>query len=526
MVNSTSSSDQTESDADHERLQKALYQSEEWQRLVLESVKDYAIFTIDLNRRISSWNAGAEAMFGYTEHEIIGQPGDILFVAEDQARGAPQGEVQKAVQQGRAENERWHRRKDGSRFYGSGVTTPLREQEGTISGLVKVLRDLTAQKQAEEALQAADRQKDEFLAMLSHELRNPLAILHNTLLLLELTKGQDPSLSLPKRLGMMSREVAHLERIVEDLLDVSRISRGVILLQWERIELGSLVSDAVEGVQALYDTQRRQLTVSLPDKPVYVRGDSTRLHQVLLNLLTNGIKYTREGGHVSVTVEKVEGLAPEALLRVRDDGIGLTTDQLTRIFELFVQVNTSLDRPQGGLGLGLTVVKRLVELHGGRVEAQSAGLGQGSAFIVHLPALVDESQSQAGTAQASRPSTDPLRVLVVDDNRNLADTTAMIIRRLGYEAHTRYGSEEAILAAEHLHPDALLLDIGMPGMDGYATCQQIRQQPWGKGLFIIALTGYGQEEDKRRSEEAGFNAHLVKPLDYKALTSLLALLRE
>lgn len=526
MINSTSPSDQTESDADHERLQKALHQSEERQRLILESVKDYAIFTVDLDRRITSWNTAAQTLFGYTEHEILGQPGDILFVAEDQAMGAPQGEVQKAVQQGRAENERWHRRKNGSRFYGSGVTTPLREQDGTISGLVKVLRDLTAQKQAEEALQLADRRKDEFLAMLSHELRNPLAILHNTLLLLELTQGQDPSLSLPKGLGMMSREVAHLERMVDDLLDVSRISRGVITLQWERIEVGALVSNAVEGVQALYDTQHRQLVVSLPDEPVYVRGDSTRLHQVLVNLLTNGLKYTQEGGHVRVKVENVAGLTPEVLLRVRDDGIGLTADQLTSIFELFVQVNTSLDRPQGGLGLGLTVVKQLVELHGGHVEAQSAGLGQGSEFIVHLPALVDESQSQAGSTQASRPPTDPLRVLVVDDNRDLADTTAMIIRRLGYEPHTRYGSAEAILAAEHLQPDALILDIGMPGMDGYETCQQIRRQPWGKGLFIIALTGYGQEEDKRRSEEAGFNAHLVKPVDFKALTNLLAMLRE
>lgn len=521
-----SSFNQSNADSDNERLQKALRQSENRLRLILESAKDYAIFTTDLERRISSWNAGGQALFGYAESEIIGQLSDVLFVPEDRAMGAPQGETQRAVQQGRAENERWHSRKDGSRFYGSGVVTPLREEDGAISGLVKVMRDLTAQKQAEDALKLADRRKDEFLAMLSHELRNPLSTLHNTLLLLELTQGQDPSLSLSKALGMMSREVAHLERMVDDLLDVSRISRGSIQLHWERIELSELVSKAIEGIQALYDAQNRQLSVSLPPDPVYVKGDPTRLHQVLVNLLNNGLKYTRKGGHVWVTLEKVAGLAPEAVLRVRDDGVGLAADQLTSIFEVFVQINTSLDRPQGGLGLGLTVVKQLIEQHGGRVEAQSAGLGQGSEFSVHLPALVEEVQPQNEATPESRPATDSFRVLVVDDNRDLADTTAMIIRRFGYETHTRYGGEEAVLAAGQLRPDALLLDIGMPRMDGYETCRQIRQQPWGKTIVIVALTGYGQEEDKRRSQEAGFNAHLVKPVDFKTLISLLASLKK
>jgi len=515
-------SSQAGSDPTNERLQRALHQSEERLRLILESAKDYAIFTTDLDRRISSWNAGAEAMFGYTETEIIGQSGDILFVEEDQAMGAPQGEVQKAIQDGRAENERWHRRMGGSRFYGSGVTTPLREKDGTTIGVVKVMRDLTRQKQAEEALQAADRRKDEFLAMLSHELRNPLATLYNTLLLLELTQGQDPSLSFPRSCEMMSREVAHLQRMVDDLLDVSRINRGVVQLQSKRVELGTLVRKAVEGMQAFYDAQHRQLLVTLPTDPVYVQGDPTRLHQVLVNLLTNGVKYTQEGGHVWVMLEKVAEPTLKALLRVRDDGIGLAEDQLRSIFEVFVQVNTSLDRPQGGLGLGLTVVKRLVEQHGGRVEALSAGLGRGSEFIVHLPALAREGQSQGTPNSEVKPSASSTRVLIVDDNRDLADITAMIIKRLGYETSTRYGGEEAVLAAEQLRPNVLFLDIGMPGMDGYKVCQQIRQQPWGKPMFIIALTGYGQEEDKRRSQQAGFDTHLVKPVDFKALTSLLA----
>ncbi|GAB4023276.1 ATP-binding response regulator [Spirosoma koreense] len=515
--------DRSDVESDHKRLQKALRQSEERQRLILGSAKDYAIFTVDLARRISSWNAGAQAMFGFAENEILGQLGDILFVPEDRATGQPQGEAQKAIQEGRAENERWHQRKDGSRFYGSGVTTPLREEDGVIGGLVKVMRDLTAQKLAEEALQAADRRKDEFLAMLSHELRNPLATLHNTLLLLELTQGQDPSLPLPKALGLMNREVLHLERMVADLLDVSRISRGTVQLQWERIDLRALITRAVEVVQALYHSGNRQLIVALTPGPVYVKGDSTRLHQVLVNLLTNGIKYTPDGGHVWLALEQRPD-KPEAIIRIRDDGIGLAADQRTSIFEVFMQVNNSLDRPQGGLGLGLTVVKQLVEQHGGRVEARSEGLGLGSEFIVQLPSLPVESGS--GATRGSRSAEASFRVLVADDNRDLADTTAMLLRRSGYDVHTRYGGEEAVVAAEQLRPDALLLDIGMPGLDGYVACQQIRQQPWGSAIFIIALTGYGQEEDKRRTRQAGFDAHLVKPVDFQELTSLLASLKK
>ncbi|WP_080057594.1 hybrid sensor histidine kinase/response regulator [Spirosoma aerolatum] len=519
---SDSAFDQLNSDADQVRLQQALRQSEERQRLILESARDYAIFTLDLERRVSSWNVGAEAMFGYAEDEIIGQAGDILFVPEDRDMGVPQAEARTAVQEGRAENERWHMRKNGSRFYGSGVTTPLQEQNGTIIGLVKVMRNLTAQKQAEEALKIADQRKDEFLAMLSHELQNPLAALHNTLLLLELTQGQDTSLSLPKAIRMMNQEIVQLQRMVDDLLDVSRISRGVIPLQWGRVELGTLINQAVEGIQALYESQNRQLLVNLPTEPVYVNGDATWLNQVLVKLLTNGVKYTREGGHVWITLELVAGVAPEALVHIRDDGVGLTSDQLTGIFEVFVQGNTSLDRPQGGLGLGLTVVKQLVEQHGGCVEAQSAGLGQGSEFIVRLPALSDQSSTLKHSTDKSEAVMHSFRLLVVDDNRDLADTTAMLIRRQGYETHTRYGGEEAIQAAEQLRPDVLLLDIGMPGLDGYAVCQQIRQQPWGKAIFIVALTGYGQQQDKQRSQQVGFNEHLVKPVDFKVLMNLLA----
>ncbi|MFD2574368.1 ATP-binding protein [Spirosoma soli] len=492
-------------------------------QMILESAKDYAIFITDIHRRVSSWSAGAEAMFGYTESEIIGQSGDIIFTPEDQAAGAPQGEAQKAIQEGRADNERWHRRKDNTRLYGSGVTTPLREPGGTIIGLVKVMRDLTQQKQAEEALQESDRRKDEFLAMLSHELRNPLATLHNTLLLLELTGGQDESLPLPSAIQLMSREVRHMTQMVDDLLDVSRISRGKITLHMQRIDLGVLVDQAVQTVQYLYESSNRRVTVDLPPSPLYVRGDPTRLHQVLVNLLTNGAKYTREGGRVWVSLQPVD---QEVQLRVRDNGIGIAPDQVGAIFDLFFQVNNSLDRPQGGLGLGLTVVNRLVEQHGGWIEAHSEGLGRGSEFVVHLPAQAELSSAQGSTGAAPQSGAAALRVLVVDDNRDLADVTAMLVKQLGYQVYTRYGGEEALALAETLRPDAILLDIGMPSLDGYETCRRIREQLWGKSIFVIALTGYGQPKDKQQSKEAGFDAHLVKPVDLNALKQLLTALHE
>lgn len=328
---------------------------------------------------------------------------------------------------------------------------------------------------------------------------------------------------------LMTRQVDQLVRMVDDLLDVGRINQGKIELRRERIELVELVAQAVEAVRPLfYDASGRELTLAPPgretnparDRPgaIYLHGDATRLTQAITNLLTNAARYTQPGGHVRVSVERMGG---EAVVRVTDDGVGVEADQLASIFEMFVQVNTSLDRPQGGLGLGLTVAKRLVEGHGGRIAVHSAGLGQGSEFLIQLPALTATPESPPVPGAGTKRATTGRRVLVIDDNQDAAVTLAMLLKLTGHEVHTRYGGWEGIEAAGSLHPQVVLLDIGMPLLNGYDACRLIREQPWGQSMVLIALTGYGQEEDKRRSREAGFDAHLVKPVSLADLTQFL-----
>lgn len=365
-----------------EHAQRSLREIEFRQRAILESAKDYAILTLDTDRRVTSWNTGAEMMMGYTEAEIVGQLGDVFFVPEDRAKAGPQHEVETALRTGRAANERWHLRKDGSRFYGSGMTTALLNDAGAVMGVLKVMRNLTAQKQAEEALLEADRRKDEFLALLAHELRNPMATLSNMLTLLELSGGQHEVMPLDVALPMMQREMVQLVRLVDDLLDVSRINQGKILLKLERIDLTQLVEEALQAIRPLIDDAPRKFTSTLPDKPIYLQGDGTRLTQVIRNLLTNATKFSHDGGHIRINLTQ-EG--NHAVLRVQDDGIGIPADQLDYIFGLFAQVDASYTRTQGGLGLGLTLVKEFVEKHHGQIEARSAGLGKGSEFIIHLP---------------------------------------------------------------------------------------------------------------------------------------------
>ncbi|WP_018619732.1 ATP-binding protein [Spirosoma luteum] len=373
--------------------------------------------------------------------------------------------------------------------------------------------------QAQQALHQADRRKDEFMAMLGHELRNPLAVLTNTLMYLEMTKGKDQSLSYPIGISRMTRQVQHLGRMVDDLLDVSRIRQGKIKLQRQRIDLAQLVAQTLEAARPLFKEHNRSLEESLPLEPVFVSGDATRLAQVVMNLLTNGVKYTHEGGHVWVSLKPAGN---QVILRVEDDGMGIPTDELRAIFEPFVQGNTSLDRPQGGLGLGLAVVKQLVEAHEGRIEVHSAGLEQGSQFVVALPLLTEKSVLPQPETNQTKTANEAMRVLLVDDNQELVELTAKIMQMLGYQVHSCYSGQEGIAAAETWQPDVLLLDIGLPYLDGYAVCRHIRQQSWGHSLPIIALTGYGQEADKQRSRAAGFDGHLLKPIDYTSLPAFMA----
>ncbi len=458
-------------------------------------------------------------LWGRTQQQVIGKP---LFEALPEAAGQGFEELLRGVlQTGKtviASELPSFIERTGKQVtvYWTFVYEPLYEPDGTIDSVIVVATDMTEQKLAKLALTEASQRKDEFLAMLGHELRNPLAPLRNTLQLLQMSGGQDETVD--SSVALMTRQVDHLVRLVDDLLDMSRINQGKIELRRERLELGELIAHTIKAIRPLYEANNRHLLVSPLAAPVYLKGDSTRLAQALTNLLTNAAKYTNKGGHVWLIVERAEG---EVLVRVKDDGIGMTTEQLSRVFEMFFQVNTSLNRPHGGLGLGLVVVRRLVELHGGRVDAHSDGLNLGSEFVLHLPALADAATPRPVPDKQPSQVMTGYRIVVVDDNQDAAVTTSMLLKLKGYEVYTCYNGLEGIAAAERLQPRVMLIDIGMPGLNGYETCRLIREQPWGQQMVLIALTGYGQAEDKLRSQEAGFTAHLVKPVDLSTLSQVI-----
>ncbi len=369
-------------------------------------------------------------------------------------------------------------------------------------------------------VQEADRQKNDFLSMLSHELRNPLTPIRNAIQLLR-KQGIEAS-EVPLLYEMMDRQVRHLTRMVDDLLDLSRITRGKIHLQIERVAAADIVARAVEITRPLIDSLKHELSITLPPEPLYVRGDPIRLAQTIGNLLHNSAKYTDEGGRIWVRVERQED---RAVFRVRDNGMGIPPDMLSSIFELFKQVDRSLDRSQGGLGIGLTLVHKLVDMHGGHVEALSDGLNQGSEFVVHLPIWPEQEPPPAPASTifsqaASQPSR--RRVLIVDDNTDAAHSLAMLMEIGGHETHLCYEGQSALTEAEKFRPEVVLLDIGLPGLDGLEVARRIRAMNLSPRPMLVALTGYGQNDDVRRSREAGFDHHLVKPTDPQTLISLLA----
>ena len=371
-------------------------------------------------------------------------------------------------------------------------------------------------KRSEAALQETDRRKDEFLATLAHELRNPLAPLRNALQLMRMAGGDEHTMN--QTLGMMDRQLQQMVRLIDDLLDISRITRGKIELRKERVELAAVIRDAVETSRPLIETAGHKLTVIYPPEPISLDADPTRLAQVFANLLNNAAKYTPQSGHIRLTAERQ---GDEVVVKVSDTGIGIPADMLPRIFEMFTQVDRSLERSQGGLGIGLSLVRGLVELHGGSVEAKSEGPGQGSEISVRL-AVHPAPRKAKAVAEDSRPAAPARRrILVVDDNRDSADSLALLLTLQGSEVRTAYDGLEAVEAAAVFQPDVVLSDIGMPRLNGYETAQRIREQSHGRRVALIAMTGWGQEEDRRRSTQAGFDFHLVKPVDLAALERLL-----
>jgi signal transduction histidine kinase/DNA-binding response OmpR family regulator len=371
-----------------------------------------------------------------------------------------------------------------------------------------------------EKSQADDRRKDEFLAMLAHELRNPLAPISNAVHVLHLS-AQDPA-KLTWAREVIGRQLRQLVRLVDDLLDVSRITRGKIELKLGPIDVAKVVGAAVETSRALVDALEHELTVGLPPEPLLVMGDFARVAQILSNLINNAAKYTDKGGRISVTASGERG---QVVFRVRDSGVGIPPHLLSSIFELFTQADRTLGRAQGGLGVGLALVRRLVAMQGGSVSAYSEGPDRGSEFTVRLPAAnATKAVDEESLETPSRPVTTApdACILIVDDNHDVADSTAMLLRAVGWKVHLAYDGEEAIRSARMLHPDAVLLDIGLPGVDGYQVAERIRAEPGNQAPLIVAVSGYGQEEHRRRSKRAGFDHHVVKPIDPTVLTQLLA----
>jgi PAS domain S-box-containing protein len=404
----------------------------------------------------------------------------------------------------------------------------LDDESGRAVAFATVSQDVSERRRMEDHLRQlaadlaeADRRKDEFLATLAHELRNPLAPLSNTLEILK--RSTSPDAAARRGFDTMERQLEQLVRLVDDLLDLSRITHNRIELRKRGVELAPLVRQAVLAAQPLADASHHTIEVSLPPDPIHLHADPVRLTQVFGNLLNNSCKYTPPGGTIRVTAQRN---GDDAIVTVTDTGIGIPADKLESIFDMFTQIDRSLEQSQGGLGIGLTLVKRLVEMHGGSVEARSAGEGLGSAFTVRLPALRESIDVAPLPAKETRPGAMTYRILVVDDNRDSAESLAMLLTLTGHDVFTAHDGQEAFDAAERHRPDVALLDIGLPVLNGHDVCRRIRQQPWGQAMVLVALTGWGQDEDRRRSQEAGFDGHLVKPVDHTRLMTLLASLTE
>jgi PAS domain S-box-containing protein len=481
---------------------------------------DDAIVSKNLDAIITSWNAGAERLFGYTAAEMIGKSVTLLIPPERQDE---EPRILSRLKRGERVDhfDTVRIRKDGSPIEVSLTISPIRDADGRIIGASKIARDITERRRLDQALRDADRRKDEFLATLAHELRNPLAPIRNAVQILQAKGPPLPELSWAR--GVIDRQVLLMSRLLEDLLDVSRIARNKLELRNARVPLAPIIETALETSRPLIERGGHKLVVDLPPEPLILEADSMRLAQVFANLLNNAAKYTEHGGAIRLTARR---LGDEVSISVRDNGIGISPEMLPLLFEIFTQATPALDRSQGGLGVGLSLVKGLVELHRGRVEAHSDGPGHGSEFIVRLPLAASESRSVGhSTSRNGKPRpTTGRRILVVDDNRDGADSLAMLLEAQGHDVTVAYDGKHAIQSAEVLRPDLTLLDIGMPGLDGHETCRRIREQPWGQDLVLIALTGFGQEEDRRRTLESGFDHHLVKPLHPDDLERILSLL--
>jgi PAS domain S-box-containing protein len=488
---------------------------------IVESSND-AIISKSLEGIIQSWNSAAERLFGFTAEEAVGKHISLIIPPE---RIAEEDQIIARLRAGQRlehfETERL--RKDRQRLTVSLTISPIKDDAGNVIGASKIARDVTERKRLEDNLRRlaadlseTDRRKNEFLATLAHELRNPLAPMSNMLQVAKRADGDDGILKQAHE--TIERQLDQMVRLVDDLLDLNRITHDRLELRRSEVELSSVLEQAVEVARPLIDAAGHELVIDLPPEPVFLNADRARLAQVFGNLLNNSCKYTRPNGRISLTV-KLRG--DEVEVTVKDNGAGIPPDKLDTIFDMFMQVDSTSDRSQGGLGIGLTLVKRLVEMHRGTIEPRSAGEGLGSEFVVRLPVLARPPATARTGSEGPAKSPSERRILIVDDNQDSADSLSMLLEITGNKTFLAHDGVEAVKAVEKYRPQVVLLDIGLPKLDGHEVCRRIREQPWGKDIVVIALTGWGQEDDRRKSQEAGFNGHLVKPVDYDQLLELL-----
>jgi len=511
--------------SERRQAEERLRSGEELMRLVAESTRDYAIITLDTEGLVTSWNNGAKITFGYDEEETLGKPADIIFVPEDRAAGIPQREMAKARDAGRAEDERWHQRKDGSRFYCSGVMTPL--VNAHLRGYVKIARDLTdarnQQLQQESRLNQTRNSvqlKDEFFAIMSHELKHPLNLiqLHAELLSRRPETAASPLLS--RSAQTIQQAVRSQARIIDDLLDLSRVRTGKLKLNRAPLDFRALIDEIVEVASVEADSRRIDLNIEqrLDQEPLIIEADPTRIEQIVWNLVNNALKFTADGGKVTLIAEPEQGMAR---LQVSDDGQGIEAEFLPKVFDLFNQADgRHAQRNRDGLGIGLSLVRQLAEAHGGRVDVASPGPEQGSTFSVWLP-LHARQHPPVSTKIVETGKLKNLRILLVDDSLDILETLQMLLEMEDAKVTSASSGEQALRLAASEPYDLILSDIGMPNMDGHELIRALRQLPHCAAVPSIALTGYGSSDDVQRATDAGFNQHIGKPIAYDTLIATI-----
>jgi PAS domain S-box-containing protein len=490
--------------------------------LLAAGAREYALYLVDLDGRLLCWNLGAERLFGYQANEVAGKHFSRFFLAEDIRTGQPEYELKAALEEGQSHSVRWQVRKDGSQFWCQATTTALLDEKKQVRSFARVMHDLTesekqlAEKHRADALSEANRSKEEFMALLAHELRNPLSPILHALNILRRMKTDDPIIA--QAGNIIGRQVGQMVRLVDDLLDISRITKGKLQLRKELVDVRVGVNRAAESVRPLLDARKHEFSLLLPTEPIWMEADPARLEQITVNLLNNAAKYTDPGGLIVVGLSR-EG--DEAVLTVKDNGVGIDPAMLPRVFDLFTQVEGSVSRSHGGLGIGLALVSALVEMHGGRVQACSAGVDKGSEFTVKLPVLADALGRATKTVLEPKEIGRPLRVLVVEDNADAADGLSLLLRLYGHEVWVARSGTTVLEMALAFRPQVVLLDIGLPGMDGYHVAQCLREHGEFKNVTLCALTGYTPSEaDRQRHQEFGFDYYFVKPVSLEKLTEM------